>query len=307
VIGRATVEVVKMSLFGSLVTAMVTPFNPDGSVDYRRAEELIDRLIRDGTETVLVAGTTGESPTLTHDEKIELFTLAKSCVGNRAQVIAGTGNYNTAETIEFTKEAEKIGVDGALLVTPYYNKPSQEGLFQHFKIVAESTGLQCLLYNIPGRTSRNIEAKTLCRLSEISNIAGVKESTGDFQQVAAIRAGARDGFLIYSGDDWATLHTLLLGGAGVVSVASHLVGSRIRKMMDLFRSGQNLEALKLHIQLKPLFDVLFLPSAPNPCGVKAALKLAGFDCGGHRLPLVEVTDSERETIRKELARQGLIK
>lgn len=293
-------------LFGSLVTAMVTPFAKAGAVDYARTEQLVDRLINDGTETILVAGTTGESPTLTHHEKVELFKLVKKSAGNRAKVWAGTGSYNTADTIEFTKEAESIGVDAALVVTPYYNKPSQEGLYQHFKAIADSTRLPCVLYNIPGRTSRNIETKTMCRLAEVKNIVGVKESTGDFQQVAAVRAGTPPEFMIYSGDDWATLHILLLGGVGIVSVASHICGQQIREMMSFFQSGDHSGALKVNLKLRTLFDALFLPTTPNPCGVKAALRLVGFDCGGHRLPLVEPSADDLEKIRAELKRQSLI-
>ncbi len=293
-------------LFGSLITAMVTPFDGDGAVDYARAEQLVDRLVNDGTETVLVAGTTGESPTVTHHEKVELIKVVKWSVGGRAKLMVGTGSYSTADTIEFTQEAEALGADAALLVTPYYNKPSQDGLYQHFAAVAAATALPVMLYNIPGRTSRNIEAATLCRLAEVKNIIGVKESTGDFQQAAAIAAGTPDDFLLYSGDDWATLHILLLGGVGVVSVASHLVGQEIREMMALFQAGDRAGARDCYFKLRPLFDCLFQPTAPSPCGVKAALKLVGFDCGGHRLPLVEVTDAEREVIRAGLQGQGLI-
>ncbi|MCS6862188.1 MAG: 4-hydroxy-tetrahydrodipicolinate synthase [Abditibacteriales bacterium] len=293
-------------LFGSLVTAMVTPFDKELKVDYKRAEELAHRLLDNGTDSLVVCGTTGESPTLTHAEKLEMFRVVKRAVGNRAKVIAGTGNYNTAESIALTQEAEAIGVDGILLVTPYYNKPSQEGLYQHFKAVADSTALPCLLYNIPGRTSREIEPKTICRLAEVKNIVGVKSSLDAFQKVAQVRAGTPEEFMIYSGDDWATLIVLLLGGCGVVSVASHLVGNDIKRMMQLFFEGNVAAARQVNFQLMPLFDALFPPTSPNPCPVKAALRLIGFDCGSVRLPLVEVGEAELTALRKALQRAGAI-
>jgi 4-hydroxy-tetrahydrodipicolinate synthase len=292
------------ALFGSLVTAMVTPFDKDLKVDYKRAEELANRLLDHGTDSLVVCGTTGESPTLTHAEKTEMFRVVKRAIGKRGKVIAGTGTYNTAESIALTKEAEEIGVDGILLVTPYYNKPSQEGLYQHFKAIADSTSLPCLLYNIPGRTSREIEPKTICRLAEVKNIVGVKSSLDAFNKVAQVRAGTPDDFLIYSGDDWATLIVLLFGGCGVISVASHLVGNDIKRMMNLFFEGNVAEARRINLRLMPLFDALFPPTSPNPCPVKAALRLVGFDCGGVRLPLVDVTEAETEAMRKALALAG---
>jgi 4-hydroxy-tetrahydrodipicolinate synthase len=292
--------------FGSLVTAMVTPFNKDLKVNYPRAEELAHRLMNNGTDSLVVCGTTGESPTLTHEEKLGMFRAVKHAVGNRGKVIAGTGTYNTAESIALTKEAEEIGVDGILLVTPYYNKPPQEGLYRHFKAIADSTSLPCLLYNIPGRTSREIEPRTICRLAEVKNIVGVKSSLDAFNKVAQVRAGTPDDFLIYSGDDWATLIILLFGGCGVVSVASHVAGSPIKQMMNLFFEGNVAEARKLNLKLLPLFDALFPSTSVNPCPVKAALRLVGFDCGSVRLPLVEVTEAETDVMRRALTQAGII-
>jgi 4-hydroxy-tetrahydrodipicolinate synthase len=293
------------SQFGPLVTAMVTQFKPSGEVDYTRAEELAAHLIENGTTGLVLSGTTGESPTLSPTEKLELFRVVKKAVGS-TPVVANTGDNETSFSVEMTKQAEKVGVDAILLVVPYYNKPSQEGLFQHFKTIAEATALPCVLYNVPARTSRNMDANTTARLSEISNIIGTKEASGDFDQIASVRAKTADEFQIYSGNDSDTLPMLTLGACGVVSVLSHIAGNEIRAMMDAFWSGDINRARELHLQLLPVVSALFPPSTPSPAPVKAALQLRHFDCGGLRLPLVECTQAERDAVQSAMENAGLL-
>ncbi|HVF09997.1 MAG TPA: 4-hydroxy-tetrahydrodipicolinate synthase [Abditibacteriaceae bacterium] len=293
------------SPFGPLPTAMVTPFRPDGAVDYGRAEELAARLINYGSTGLVVSGTTGESPTLTPQEKLELFRCVKRAAGD-VPVIANTGDNETAFSIEFSYQAEEIGLDGLLLVVPYYNRPNQEGLYQHFKAIAAAVDLPCILYNVPSRTGRNMEAQTVARLAEMPNIVGVKEAGGDMAQVAYIRALTDDAFAIYSGNDGDTLPMLPLGCCGIISVISHIAGRPFRQMMEAFWSGDLSTALALHLRLLPVCDALFPPTAPNPVMVKAALQLQGFDCGGLRLPLVEATDAERANLRHAMHEAGLL-
>ncbi len=291
-----------MTDFGRVITAMVTPMDRNLAVDYARMAALAKRLVDTGSDGLVVCGTTGESPTLTDDEKIKLFHTVREAVGKRAAVVAGTGTYDTAHSIHLTHEAERAGCDGVLLVNPYYNKPSQEGLYQHFKAVAESTRLGVMLYNIQGRTAVNCEAATVARLAQIPNILAIKEASGSLDQMSQIRKLTRPEFLMYSGDDSLTLPLLAVGGYGVVSVASHLAGREIGEMIEAFSAGDVRRAQALHMRLWPLFKVLFITSNPTP--VKAALALAGFDCGGLRLPLLEATAKEREQIAavlKELA------
>lgn len=290
--------------WGQVITAMVTPFTPEGKVDYARAGELAEKLVENGSDGLVVCGTTGESPTLTKEEKLRLFAVVAERVGGKAAVIAGTGNYNTAESIAFTQEAEKTGVDGILLVNPYYNKPSQEGLYQHFAAIAKSTTLPVMLYNIPGRTSVNCLPETVARLAEIENIVAVKEASGDLAQIAEVRRRVPPEFLVYSGDDALTLPILAVGGAGVVSVASHLVGREIGEMITHFKAGRVREATALHLKLLPLFKALFILT--NPVPLKAALAAVGWPVGGVRLPLVEAGPKETELIRSELAKLGLL-
>ncbi len=283
-----------MARFGQVITAMVTPMDRSLAVDYDRAAVLAKRLVDSGSDGLVVCGTTGESPTLSDEEKIHLFRTVRDAVGERAKVIAGTGTYNTAHSIHLTHEAERIGCDGVLLVNPYYNKPSQEGLYQHFKAVAESTSLPVMLYNIQGRTSVNCEPATIARLAQIPNIVAVKEASGNLDQMSQIRTLTPPEFHLYSGDDSLTLPLLAVGGTGVVSVASHLAGREINAMIKAFHAGEIRQALALHLRLWPLFKVLFITTNPTP--VKAALALAGFDVGGLRLPLVDATAKEREQI-----------
>ncbi len=292
-----------MPEFGRLLTAMVTPFAPDGSVDYDTARRLAVALLDSGSDGVLVAGTTGEVPTLSHDEKPRLFREVKSAVGDRGSVIAGTGTSNTAESVDLTREAEREGVDGVLAVTPYYSKPTQEGLVRHFEAIAAATRLPCLMYNLPARTCVNMTAETTIRLSRVENIAGVKEASGDFEQIARIIEGAADGFRVWSGNDADTLPVLGIGGYGVISVISHVVGRQIRSMIDDAVAGRLPEAARAHRRLLPLVDALFLVT--NPIPVKYALGQLGFPVGGLRLPLCGPDDSTAERIMAEVRRHTI--
>lgn len=281
--------------FGRVLTAMVTPFKKDMSINYTQAKKLARHLIQSGSDGIVVCGTTGESPTLTKEEKVELFRVVVEEVGGKAIVVAGAGSYSTAESIILTQAAEKVGVDGLLLVVPYYNKPSQEGLYQHFQAVANSTNLPIILYNIPGRTSVNMLPATVVRLAEIENIVAIKEASGNLEQVSEIKRAIPDEFAVYSGDDSLTLPVLALGGKGVISVASHLVGLQIQEMINAYTSGNVTLAAKIHKELFPLFKGLFITT--NPAPVKAALNLIGWQVGVPRLPLVEVTSGEKEKIK----------
>ncbi len=287
-----------MKELGRLLTAMVTPFNEAGMVDYEQAKKLALALLNSGSDGVVVVGTTGESPTLIRQEEIRLFSEVKSAVGRRGTVIAGTGSNSTAEALEATREAERIGVDACLLVVPYYNKPTQEGLYQHFKTIAESTSLPCILYNVPSRTVTSLSADTVIKLSHIDNIIGVKEASGNLDQIAKIINSTRKGFLVWSGNDSDTLPILALGGYGVISVASHLVGKQIKKMIDSFISGKVDEAASIHHHLLPLVNVLFIISNPMP--IKYALNHIGFYVGKPRLPLTEPDEKSAALIQDTL-------
>lgn len=286
---------------GQMITAMVTPFKEDLRVDFQKAGELALHLLDHGSDGLVVSGTTGESPTLTNEEKIQLFKTVKEAVGNRGTVIAGTGNYSTQESIELTKQAEAAGVDCCMLVVPYYNRPPQSGLYAHFKTVAESTSLPVILYNVPSRTGRNLEAETTIDLSKISNIVAIKEASGDLEQVAKIVTQTDDSFQVLSGDDINTLPMLSVGATGVISVASHLCGEEIKKMVTLYLADKHREALDIHLQLMPLFKVLFINT--NPIMVKAACNLLGLETGSLRLPLVEASEEEVSKLKKVI--QGL--
>lgn len=283
---------------GRLITAMVTPFDSEGNVDYQQARKLARALLDSGSDGVLVSGTTGESPTLTWDEKLRLFAEVKSAVSDRGVIVAGTGSNNTRQSQELTKAAERIGVDACLLVVPYYNKPTQRGLYEHFKAIAESTTLPCMLYNVPSRTVANLAADTVVKLSMFDNIIGVKEASGDLRQIASIIQGTRSDFLVYSGNDADTLPVLSLGGFGVVSVASHLVGFQIKDMINKFLDGQAQEAALMHRHLLPLVNSMFIVTNPSP--VKYALGHIGFPVGEPRLPLVKPDESSAEAITMAL-------
>jgi len=283
---------------GRLLTAMVTPFDAQGEVDYQQARRLALSLLDSGSDGVVVSGTTGESPTLSREEKLRLFAETKSALGNRGTVVAGTGSYNTKESQELTKEAEKTGVDACLLVVPYYNRPTQQGLWEHFKAIAQSTTLPCILYNVPSRTVTNLAADTVIKLSQIDNIVGVKEASGNLGQIVEIIHRAKEDFLVYSGNDSDTFPILALGGYGVISVASHLVGIQIKDMMEKFLDGKPQEAAKIHRHLLPLVNVLFIVSNPMP--VKWALNYVGFSVGKPRLPLIEPDEKSADLIQATL-------
>lgn len=281
----------KMVHFGRISTAMVTPFNKKGHIDFAKTTKLINYLIDHGTESLVVAGTTGESPTLSKEEKLALFGHVVKVVNKRIPVIAGTGSNNTYASIEMTKKAEQLGVDAIMLVAPYYNKPNQEGLYQHFKTIAEATTLPVMIYNIPGRTAVTIHPETIIRLSKVENIIAVKEASGDLSAMAQIIAHTDDDFLLYSGDDSLTIPVLSIGGTGVVSVASHIIGNEMQEMVQAFFEGHYLQAAQLHQKLLPIMQGLF--TAPSPAPVKTALQLKGLDVGTVRLPLVGLMEQER--------------
>ena len=283
---------------GRLITAMVTPFQPDGSVDHEQAKKLALALLDSGSDGLVVVGTTGESPTVTWEEEHTLFAEIKSVVGKRGAVIAGTGANSTEEARENTVKAEKWGVDACLLVVPYYNKPTQEGLYRHFKTIAEATSLPCILYNVPGRTVTNLAAETVIRLSQIPNIVGVKEASGDMEQIARIIHGVREDFIVWSGNDGDTLPMMALGAYGVISVASHLVGAQIKEMIEKFVARDTAGAALIHRHLVPLFKALFVIS--NPIPLKYALNHIGFGVGGLRLSLTEADDKTAALLRDTL-------
>ncbi|AST92005.1 MULTISPECIES: 4-hydroxy-tetrahydrodipicolinate synthase [Sutcliffiella] len=280
--------------FGKVSTAMVTPFDNKGNIDFAKTTQLVNYLIDNGSDSLVIAGTTGESPTLTKEEKIALFRHVVEVANGKVPVIAGTGSNNTRETIDFTKKAEATGVDAIMLVTPYYNKPNQEGFYQHFKAIVEETSLPVMLYNVPGRTAANMTAETVIKLSEIRNVVAVKEASGDLSQMTEIIANTSEDFVLYSGDDGLTLPVLSIGGTGIVSVASHVIGNEMQQMIDLFENGDWKQAALLHQKLLPIMNGLF--SAPSPTPVKTALQFKGLDVGGVRLPLVPLTEEERKNI-----------
>lgn len=270
--------------FGRVITAMVTPFKQDGSVDYAVAEQLAAYLVDNGSDTLVVCGTTGESPTLSWDEEYQLFQVVLQAVAKKALVMAGTGSNSTTEAIAATQKAAKIGVHGSLQVVPYYNKPPQAGLYQHFAAIARACpDLPLVLYNIPGRTGQNMLPETIARLAQVENIVAIKEATGNLDQASEIRRLTPSEFQIYSGDDSLTLPLLAVGGKGVISVASHLVGNQLQQMIRAFETGNNQVATQIHLKLLPLFKSLFITT--NPIPLKIALKLTGWDVGSTRLPL----------------------
>lgn len=282
---------------------MVTPFRGDGSIHWDETARLIDHLIEDQkSDALVIAGTTGESPTLTEEEKLELFRFAVKHAAGRSKIIAGTGSNNTVHSIELTKKAEQCGVDGILLVTPYYNKPNQEGLYRHFEAVAAATTLPVMLYNVPGRTGISLSAATTLRLAQIPNVVATKECAS-IDQVTVIVAGAPEGFIVYSGDDSAALPALAVGAYGIVSVASHVAGAQMKAMIQAYVDGQVKEAARLHQQLFPLFKGLFeCPEPlPNPAAVKYALVQRGYQVGDVRLPLVAPTEREAAFINHLLS------
>jgi 4-hydroxy-tetrahydrodipicolinate synthase len=292
--------------FGTIITAMITPFKTDGSINYDVVAKLADYLVNNGTETLVVCGTTGESPTLTWDEEYQLFIEVLQTVSGKAKVIAGCGSNYTKEAIAATQKAAKIGVHGSLQVVPYYNKPPQAGLYQHFQAIAQSIpDLPMMLYNVPGRTGQNLKPETVVKLAEIDNIVAIKEASGNLDQVSEIRRLTPKEFQIYAGDDSLTLPMLAIGAEGVVSVASHLVGNQLQEMIQAWKTGKTEIATDIHLQLFPLFKALFLTA--NPIPVKEALKLQGWEVGSTRPPLCEADADVLEKLESVMKKLNLIK
>jgi 4-hydroxy-tetrahydrodipicolinate synthase len=291
--------------FGSIITAMVTPFDNEGKLAEDLVEGLVNHLVESGTDTVLVNGTTGESPTLTEEEVLQLIRCVRKHLPKGVKLMVGTGTNSTAKSVVMTKRFAAEGVDAFLLASPYYNKPTQEGLEAHFRAVAEGVKPPILIYNIPGRSAVNVEPETFARLAEVKNIVGVKEASGSVDQAARIRAMTpEEGFAVYSGDDALTLPMLSVGAVGVVSVASHLAGKRLKKMIESFFKGDVEEAGSIHLSLLPLFQALFC--RPNPIPVKYALNRVGRPVGGHRLPLTPLDEAGREIVDSALKQVGLM-
>jgi 4-hydroxy-tetrahydrodipicolinate synthase len=289
-------------VLGEVLTAVVTPFRADGAVDVDRFRELATFLVENGSDGLVVCGTTGESPTLSDEEKLALFAAAVETVGDRATVVAGAGTYDTAHSVHLTRAATGLGVDGILVVTPYYNKPPQRAIVRHFEEVAAATHLPVVAYNIPGRVVVNIESATIARLAEIENVVAVKQAHDDAEQARFIAEETR--LDLYSGDDPNTLAFLDLGGAGVVSVTAHLWGPQIKEMIRRHRAGDGEGALAMHEEQRPSYDLLRIQT--NPIPIKAALNLTGHEVGGHRLPMVEPDENELAQIRSCLERAGLL-
>lgn len=294
-----------MVRFGRVVTAMITPFKEDGSVNYAVSEQLASHLASNGTDALVVCGTTGESPTLSWAEEYELFQVIKNAVAGKAKVLAGTGSNSTTEAIAATQKAAKIGLDGSLQVVPYYNKPPQEGLYRHFQAIAQSTpDLPIMLYNVPGRTGQDLLPETVARLAKIPNIVAIKEASGNLDRASQIKCLTPPEFALYSGDDSLTLPMLAIGGTGVVSVASHLVGTQLQQMIQAFEAGKTQAATQIHLQLFPLFKALF--ATTNPIPVKAALKLQGWAVGSTRPPLCEPPPEIAENLKTVLKELSLL-
>ncbi|MGB5710628.1 MAG: 4-hydroxy-tetrahydrodipicolinate synthase, partial [Waterburya sp.] len=288
-----------------VITAMVTPFAEDGSVNYGVVEKLAVHLVDNGSDSLVICGTTGESPTLSWSEEYELFKVVKQAVGHRAKIIAGTGSNSTTEAIIATEKAAKLDLDGSLQVVPYYNKPPQSGLYQHFKAIAEACpDLPMMLYNVPGRTGCNLEPETVANLAQLSNIIAIKEASGNIEQACKIRCLTPTNFAIYSGEDALTLPLLTAGSSGVVSVASHLVGKQMQTMIEAYITGDNQRATNIQLKLFPLFQSLFMTT--NPIPVKTALNLQGWKMGKLRKPLCELQLDLLENLKLVLKELNLI-
>ena len=287
-------------MLGEVLTAMVTPFKADGSVDYDRYRELAGFLVDNGSDGVVAFGTTGESPTLSDEEKLELLAVALDAVGERATVVAGTGTYSTAHSIHLTERADELGAHAILVITPYYNKPPQRGIVEHFRAIAAVTDRPVIAYNIPGRVVVNIETATFAELAKIPNVTAVKQAHDDIDEARAI---VDLGFDLYSGDDNVLFPFLRVGATGVVSVLAHVVGPQLKAMIRAYKSGDEDEARRIDEELAPAYEILKI--AINPIPIKAAVKLLGHEVGGHRLPLVPPTDEELARVRDCLERAGL--
>lgn len=290
------------AVLGEVLTAVVTPFSPDGSVSYERFRELCAHLVDHGSDGVVVAGTTGESPTLSDDERLELFAAAIDAVGDRATVVAGTGTYSTAHSVHLTERAHDLGVDGFLVVTPYYNKPPARGIVEHFKAIAAVSDRPIVAYNIPGRVVVNVEPETIAELAEIPTVRAVKQANDDLEQARRIVGDTE--LDLYAGDDNLIFPFLELGGVGGISVQAHLVGRQMKEMIRRFQDGDVEGARSIHLDLGPAYDIMKI--VVNPIGIKAALQMVGWDVGGLRLPLVEASEEEREQIRVRLERLGTV-
>jgi len=289
---------------GEVITAMVTPFDKNYKLDLESCGKLLEYLINEGSDGILLSGSTGESSTLDDKEKIELFKFAKDNFGSRVKIIAGTGSNDTKHSIELSKEAEKIGVDCLLLVAPYYNKPSQWGLFKHFEAIAGEVKIPIILYNVPSRTSSNISSRTCVELSKIDNICGIKEASGDMRQISEIIRDTDESFLVYSGNDGDTLPILSIGGYGVISVASHIICREIKEMISSFKRGDLNKAAEMHRNLLDIFYGIFI--ATNPVPIKEALNLKGITVGPCRLPLCRMEEKELSVFKDILKRHRII-
>lgn len=292
-------------MFGRMIPAMVTPFDENRALDLDRAQELAVRLVEGGSDALIINGTTGESPTIFYPQKMDLFRAVVSAVGGKVPVIANVGDNCTEDTVDFARDVEKLGVDGFMTVVPYYNKPPQEGLYEHFKTIAQAVELPIILYNIPGRCVINMKAETTLRLArEFDNIVAVKEASGDLDQVKEIVEGAPEGFSVYSGDDSATYDIMKLGGVGVISTIGNVAPARMKEIVDLCAEGRWDEAAAANERLMPLMKGLFETS--NPILVKEALKLVGFPVGGVRLPLVDATPEQSERLAGIMKEVGVL-
>lgn len=291
--------------FGRMIPAMVTPFDENRELDLDKAQALANRLVDGGSDSLIVNGTTGESPTVFYPQKIELFRAIVSAVGDRVPVLANVGDNCTADTVDFAREVEALGVDGLMLVVPYYNKPPQEGLYQHFRTIAEAVDLPVILYNIPGRCVVNMEADTTLRLAhDVENIVAVKEASGNMEQIKRIIEESPDTFQVYSGDDEATLSIMKMGGAGVISTIGNVAPARMKELVELAAAGDYDGSQAAHNALQPLMKELFATS--NPILVKEALKLSGFPVGGVRLPLVDATPEQSEHLAQVMREVGVL-
>jgi 4-hydroxy-tetrahydrodipicolinate synthase len=290
------------AVLGEVLTAIVTPFRQDGSIDFHRFASLARYLVEHGSDGIVVAGTTGESPTLSEDERLELFRVAVGAVGDRATVIAGTGTYSTADSVRLTEKAHQLGVDGFLIVAPYYNKPPQRGIVEHFKAVAGASDRPIIVYNIPGRVVVNIEPETMARLAEIPTVRAVKQASDDLAEARFIVE--ETGLDLYAGDDNLVFPFLELGGTGGVCVHTHIVGPQVKEMIRLYKAGDQAEARRIHEQLEPAYELLRV--VVNPIAIKAALNMLGHEVGGLRLPLVDASEEEAARIRDCLERLGVL-
>ena len=291
--------------FGRMITAMVTPFTEDLELDLPRAQELAVKLVDEGSDALVVCGTTGESPTVFYDQKIELFKAVIDAVGDRVPLIANAGDNCTADSVEFARKVVDLGVDAIMAVVPYYNKPPQEGMYLHYRSIAEAVDVPVLIYNIPGRCVVNMEPATVLRLAhDCENIVALKQANADLSQTAAVIDGAPDGFAVYAGDDELTLPMMGLGGAGVISVVSHVAGPRFKEMIEAHSAGDHTRALRIHLELLPLMKALFMTA--NPIMVKEALRLQGFPVGTVRLPLVPPTEAQTAELERVMRHVGVL-